>query len=72
MPRTRSSAVTGGRTTAGRAGRATRPARPSSSAGTDESGARTVLLGSEPLFRAHPKGQYALVARALIWSALDG
>lgn len=35
-----------------------------------ENGARTVLIGSEPLFRAHPKGQYALVARALIWSAL--
>jgi hypothetical protein len=34
-------------------------------------GARVVLLGSEPLFRAHPKGQYALVARALIWSSLQ-
>lgn len=41
--------------------------------GEDEAtGARTVLLGSEPLFRAHPKGQYALVARALLWSSLDG
>ena len=40
--------------------------------GEDEaSGARTVLLGSEPLFRAHPKGQYALVARALLWTAGD-
>jgi hypothetical protein len=35
-----------------------------------DTGARTVLLGSEPLFRAHPKGQYALVARALLWSSL--
>ncbi|MBA2696624.1 MAG: peptidase M28, partial [Actinobacteria bacterium] len=34
-------------------------------------GAPVVLLGSEPLFRAHPKGQYALVARALIWSSLQ-
>lgn len=35
-------------------------------------GAPVVLLGSEPLFRAHPKGQYALVARSLIWSSMDG
>lgn len=40
--------------------------------GEDEAGSRAVLFGSEPLFRAHPKGQYALVARALIWSSLDG
>ncbi|MGO0574852.1 M14 family zinc carboxypeptidase [Ornithinimicrobium panacihumi] len=41
--------------------------------GTDEeTGARGVLIGSEPLFRAHPKGQYPLVARALIWASLDG
>ncbi|TQM95712.1 zinc carboxypeptidase [Ornithinimicrobium humiphilum] len=33
-------------------------------------GARVVLLGSDPLFRAHPKGTYATVARALLWSAL--
>jgi hypothetical protein len=31
-------------------------------------GARVALFGSEPLFRAHPKGQYSLVARALIWA----
>ncbi|RIK16193.1 MAG: peptidase M28 [Acidobacteria bacterium] len=40
-----------------------------------ESGAgpgRTVLIGSEPLFRAHPRGQFALVARALIWASLGG
>ncbi|WP_151524946.1 M14 family zinc carboxypeptidase [Serinicoccus kebangsaanensis] len=36
---------------------------------SDESDdSRTVLLGTEPLFRAHPKGQYALVARALLWA----
>lgn len=35
-------------------------------------GGGAVLFGSEPLFRAHPKGQYALVGRALIWSSLQG
>ncbi|ANS78722.1 hypothetical protein SGUI_1326 [Serinicoccus hydrothermalis] len=34
-------------------------------------GSRAVLFGSEPLFRAHPKGQYALVARALLWTGAD-
>jgi hypothetical protein len=37
--------------------------------GTDERGARVVLFGSEPLFRAHPKGLYAQVANAIYWSA---
>ncbi|MFK5633296.1 M14 family zinc carboxypeptidase [Ornithinimicrobium sp. LYQ103] len=36
-----------------------------------ETGSRAVLMGSEPLFRAHPKGQYATVARALVWSSLS-
>ncbi|MFK5688814.1 M14 family zinc carboxypeptidase [Ornithinimicrobium sp. LYQ92] len=35
-------------------------------------GSRAVLFGSEPLFRAHPKGQYALVARALMWVGAAG
>lgn len=35
-------------------------------------GARVALFGSEPLFRAHPKGQYSLVARALIWAGAAG
>lgn len=39
--------------------------------GVDHDGA-AVLFGSEPLFRAHPKGQYPLVGRALFWSALQG
>lgn len=39
--------------------------------GEVDSGARAVLFGSEPLFRAHPKGQYALVARALLWAGSD-
>ncbi|WP_131103669.1 M14 family zinc carboxypeptidase [Ornithinimicrobium sufpigmenti] len=40
--------------------------------GDTASGARAVLFGSEPLFRAHPKGQYALVARALLWAGSEG
>lgn len=40
--------------------------------GATGSGARAVLFGSEPLFRAHPKGQYALVARALFWAGSEG
>ena len=39
------------------------------SAETD--GSRGVLFGTEPLFRAHPKGQFALVARALLWVGSD-
>ncbi|MGB3594776.1 MAG: M14 family zinc carboxypeptidase [Ornithinimicrobium sp.] len=35
-------------------------------------GAAVALLGSDPLFRAHPKGQYALVAQALLWTATAG
>ncbi|GAB2685318.1 M14 family zinc carboxypeptidase [Thalassiella azotivora] len=38
--------------------------------GVDESGAAVVSFGSEPLFRAHPKGLHATVARALHWTAL--
>jgi hypothetical protein len=38
--------------------------------GADDDGA-AVLFGSEPLFRAHPKGQYPLVGRALFWSSLQ-
>jgi hypothetical protein len=32
-------------------------------------GGKAVLFGTEPLFRAHPKGLYAEFARALYWSA---
>jgi hypothetical protein len=31
-------------------------------------GTATVLFGTEPMFRAHPKGMYAQVARAIYWS----
>jgi hypothetical protein len=31
-------------------------------------GTATVLFGTEPMFRAHPKGMYGQVARAIYWS----
>ncbi|QNP63167.1 M14 family zinc carboxypeptidase [Streptomyces genisteinicus] len=34
--------------------------------GTAASGAPVVLFGTEPLFRAHPKGMYAQIGRALL------
>ncbi|GLY54797.1 M14 family zinc carboxypeptidase [Lentzea sp. NBRC 102530] len=37
--------------------------------GTATNGARVVLFGTEPMFRNHPKGLYAQVARALFWSS---
>jgi hypothetical protein len=37
--------------------------------GATARGGRAVMFGTEPLFRAHPKGLYAQVARALYWTA---
>ncbi|MEU4562780.1 M14 family zinc carboxypeptidase [Actinoplanes sp. NPDC023936] len=37
--------------------------------GTTAGGGNAVLFGTEPLFRAHPKGLYAQYARALFWTA---
>jgi predicted deacylase len=37
--------------------------------GADETGARVLLFGSEPMFRNHPKGMFAQVANAVFWSA---
>ncbi|MDI6097161.1 M14 family zinc carboxypeptidase [Actinoplanes sp. NEAU-A12] len=37
--------------------------------GVTAGGGNAVLFGTEPLFRAHPKGLYAPYARALFWSA---
>ena len=37
--------------------------------GTTAGAGRAVLFGTEPLFRAHPKGLYAQYARALLWTA---
>ncbi|WP_030105961.1 MULTISPECIES: M14 family zinc carboxypeptidase [Actinoalloteichus] len=36
--------------------------------GVAERGARTVLFGTEPLFRAHPKGLHAQVGNAVFWA----
>ncbi|GLZ35449.1 hypothetical protein Lesp02_76360 [Lentzea sp. NBRC 105346] len=36
--------------------------------GTSANGTRAVLFGTEPMFRDHPKGLYAQVARAIFWS----
>ncbi|HEU4425739.1 MAG TPA: M14 family zinc carboxypeptidase [Pilimelia sp.] len=36
--------------------------------GVAAKGTATVLFGTEPLFRDHPKGLYAQVARAIFWS----
>jgi hypothetical protein len=36
--------------------------------GRTAQGGRAVLFGTEPLFRAHPKGLYAEFARALYWA----
>jgi Zinc carboxypeptidase len=35
-------------------------------------GTATVLFGTEPLFRNHPKGSFAQVARAIWWSSVSG
>jgi hypothetical protein len=43
--------------------------QPAVVSGVTARGGRAVLFGTEPLFRAHPKGLYAQVARALYWSA---
>jgi hypothetical protein len=37
--------------------------------GVTSQGGRAVLFGTEPLFRAHPKGLYAEFARALFWAS---
>ncbi|MEU8658767.1 M14 family zinc carboxypeptidase [Actinoplanes philippinensis] len=43
--------------------------RPAVVSGTTAGGGHAVLFGTEPLFRAHPKGLYAEYARALFWTA---
>ena len=37
--------------------------------GVSARGARVLMFGTEPLFRAHPKGLYAQVAAAIFWGA---
>lgn len=46
--------------------------QPAVVSGTDDRGARVLVFGTEPLFRAHPKGLYAQVANAIYWSASGG
>ena len=36
--------------------------------GSAANGAKVVLFGTEPMFRNHPKGLYAQVARAIFWT----
>ncbi|WP_112261979.1 M14 family zinc carboxypeptidase [Lentzea terrae] len=36
--------------------------------GTSAGGTKVVLFGTEPMFRNHPKGLYAQVARAIFWT----
>ncbi|MCP2329733.1 M14 family zinc carboxypeptidase [Actinoalloteichus caeruleus] len=43
--------------------------RPAVVSGVGGAGTPTVLFGTEPLFRDHPKGLYSQVARALYWTA---
>ncbi|WP_235967800.1 M14 family zinc carboxypeptidase [Herbidospora solisilvae] len=37
--------------------------------GRDERGAAVVMFGTEPMFRNHPKGLFAQVAKAVYWSS---
>ncbi|HEX6356554.1 M14 family zinc carboxypeptidase [Actinophytocola sp.] len=37
--------------------------------GTSAKGARVLMFGTEPMFRAHPKGLFAQVAAAIYWGA---
>nr|MDT0660795.1 hypothetical protein [Micromonospora sp. DSM 115978] len=44
--------------------------QPSVVSGVGQRGTRTVLFGTEPMFRAHPKGLYGQVGRAVYWTAV--
>jgi hypothetical protein len=56
-------------TAAGTNGQAQAAGQAAVVSGTTARGGKTVLFGTEPLFRAHPKGLYAQYARALFWTA---
>ncbi|HSJ43263.1 MAG TPA: M14 family zinc carboxypeptidase [Euzebyales bacterium] len=45
--------------------------QPAVISGTDETGARVVLFGTQPMFRDHPKKLYQQVAQALYWISAD-
>jgi Zinc carboxypeptidase len=46
--------------------------QPATVSGADERGTRVLMFGTEPLFRAHPKGLFAQVANAVYWSSGRG
>jgi hypothetical protein len=56
-------------TDAGTNGPAQAAGQPAVVSGLTTGGGHAVLFGTEPLFRTHPKGQYAQYARALFWTA---
>ncbi|MEU4162382.1 M14 family zinc carboxypeptidase [Actinoplanes sp. NPDC026670] len=56
-------------TDAGTNGPAQAAGQPAVVSGVTAGGGHAVLFGTEPLFRAHPKGLYAPYARALLWTA---
>ncbi|HWM03008.1 MAG TPA: M14 family zinc carboxypeptidase [Actinophytocola sp.] len=43
--------------------------QPAVVSGVDERGTRVLMFGTEPMFRAHPKGLYAQVANGIFWGA---
>jgi hypothetical protein len=43
--------------------------QPAVVSGSDERGARVLMFGTEPLFRAHPKGLFAQVANGIYWTS---
>jgi hypothetical protein len=43
--------------------------QPAVVSGADERGARVLMFGTEPLFRAHPKGLFAQVANGIYWTS---
>ncbi|ASO22890.1 hypothetical protein FHR81_005045 [Actinoalloteichus hoggarensis] len=53
----------------GSGGQSDAAGRPALISGLGERGAPTVLFGTEPLFRDHPKGLYAQVGAAVFWTA---
>ncbi|HWS36735.1 MAG TPA: M14 family zinc carboxypeptidase [Actinoplanes sp.] len=56
-------------TATGSNGPAQAAGQPAVISGVTPGGGHAVLFGTEPLFRAHPKGLYAQYARALLWTA---
>ncbi|WP_460407277.1 M14 family zinc carboxypeptidase [Actinophytocola sediminis] len=53
----------------GTGGPADAAGQPAVVSGTAQRGARVLMFGTEPMFRAHPKGLFAQVANGIFWSA---